>query len=84
MKDAIVLSYRPFVATQNIFVFNKEGEIIKQAVVLQDDIVNGIYGLANEHSIKNVFLRGNKDMLSNIHTKLTTKYNSLNVEIIQE
>ena len=76
----IIVNYRPFTLTQEIFVYDN-GVCIELLQAPIDKIPDTISGLQNRYDIEQINLCGNQDYLSRFQAELSLKFENSNVKI---
>lgn len=76
----IVVNYRPFTLTQEIFVYDN-GVCVELLQAPIDKISDIVSGLQSRYNIEQINLCGNQDYLSRFQAELSLKFANSNVEI---
>ena len=76
----IIVNYRPFTITQEIFIYDN-GVCVELLQAPIDKIVDIVSGLQSRYNIEQINLCGNQDYLSRFQAELSLKFANSNVEI---
>ena len=76
----IIVNYRPFTITQEIFVYDN-GICVELLQTPIDKIPDTVSGLQSRYNIEQINLCGNQDYLSRFQAELSLKFANSNVEI---
>ena len=76
----IIVNYRPFTITQEIFIYDN-GVCVELLQAPIDKIVDIVSGLQSRDNIEQINLCGNQDYLSRFQAELSLKFANSNVEI---
>ena len=76
----IVVNYRPFTITQEIFIYDN-GVCVELLQAPIDKILDIVSGLQSRYNIEQINLCGNQDYLSRFKAELSLKFANSNVEI---
>ena len=76
----IIVNYRPFTITQEIFVYDN-GICVELLQASIDKIPDTVSGLQSRYNIEQINLCGNQDYLSRFQAELSLKFANSDVEI---
>ena len=76
----IIVNYRPFTITQEIFIYDN-GVCVELLQVPIDKISDIVSGLQSRYNIEQIDLCGNQDYLSRFQAELGLKFANSNVKI---
>ena len=76
----IIVNYRPFTITQEIFVYDN-GVCVELLQTPIDKISDIVSGLQSRYNIEQINLCGNQDYLSRFQAELSLKFANSNIEI---
>ena len=76
----IIVNYRPFTITQEIFIYDN-GVCVELLQAPIDKIPDIVSGLQSRYNIEQINLCGNQDYLSRFKAELSLKFENSNVEI---
>ena len=76
----IIVNYRPFTLTQEIFFYDGKN-CVESLLALIDRISDIVSGLQSKYNIEQINLCGNQDYLSRFKAELGLKFANSNIEI---
>ena len=77
----LVINFRPFVLTQQMFVYSEDDQLVSRTEVELDKVVDTVNGLRSQFNIQKISLYGNQDYLSRFAAELNTNFSNNSVEI---